>query len=114
MRATRSGTASMACSARSAIFRATATKLERVTFLDKLMLIVEGKAVAVAASSGEAPANEQPGPDAVVEQCGHTLIVTLNRPHARNALSTEMMEIMVEAWDRVDNDPDIRCCILTE
>ena len=35
------------------------------------------------------------GPDALVEQRGHTLIVTLNRPHARNALSTEMMEIMV-------------------
>ncbi|WP_156622606.1 MULTISPECIES: crotonase/enoyl-CoA hydratase family protein [unclassified Mycobacterium] len=63
-----------------------------------------------------APANEQSGPsgaDALVEQRGHTLIVTLNRPHARNALSTEMMEIMVQAWDRVDNDPDIRCCILT-
>src|SRR5580693_596152 len=103
MRATRSGTASMACSARSAIFRATATKLERVTFLDKLMLIVEGKAVAVA----EAPANLESGPDALVEQRGHTLIVTLNRPHARNALSTEMMEIMVQAWDRVDNDDDI-------
>src|SRR6201985_1631522 len=109
MRATRSGTASMACSARSAIFKATATKLERVTFLDKLMLIDEGKAAAVA----EAPANEQSGPDAIVEQRGHTLIVTLNRPHARNALSTEMMEIMVQAWDRVDNDDDIRCCILT-
>ena len=47
-------------------------------------------------------------PDALVEQRGHTLIVTLNRPEARNALSTEMLSIMVEAWDRVDNDPDIR------
>src|ERR1700754_5302456 len=109
MRATRSGTASMACSARSAIFRATATKLERVTFLDKFMLDDEGRTMAVA----EAPANEPSGPDAIVEQRGHTLIVTLNRPHARNALSTEMMEIMVQAWDRVDNDDDIRCCILT-
>ncbi|MGO8850236.1 crotonase/enoyl-CoA hydratase family protein, partial [Mycobacterium sp.] len=70
---------------------------------------VERKAVAVP----PAPANEQSGPDALVEQRGHTLIVTLNRPHARNALSTEMMQIMVEAWDRVDNDPDVRCCILT-
>ena len=63
----------------------------------------------------DTPANES-GPleaDALVEQRGHTLIVTLNRPHARNALSTEMMEIMVEAWDRVDNDPEIRTCILT-
>ena len=53
------------------------------------------------------------GPDALIEQRGHTLIVTLNRPEARNALSTEMLSIMVEAWDRVDNDPDIRSCILT-
>src|SRR5882757_6509395 len=102
----------MACSARSAIFRATATKLERVTFLDKFMPDVVRKAVPVAQDNGEAPANES-GPDALVEQRGHTLIVTLNRPHARNALSTEMMEIMVRAWDRVDNDDDIRCCILT-
>src|SRR5262245_7810260 len=109
MRATRSGTASMACSARSAIFRATATKLERVTFRGKLIHDVEGEAVTVT----EASANEPTGPDAIVEQRGHTLIVTMNRPHRRNALSTEMMEIMVQAWDRVDNDPDIRVCILT-
>ncbi|MBO0879242.1 MAG: crotonase/enoyl-CoA hydratase family protein [Mycobacterium sp.] len=53
------------------------------------------------------------GPDALIEQRGHTLILTLNRPEARNALSAEMLSIMVAAWDRVDNDPDIRCCILT-
>ena len=47
-------------------------------------------------------------PHAVVEQRGHILIVTLNRPQTRNALSGEMLSIMVEAWDRVDNDPDIR------
>src|SRR5712672_2277868 len=107
MRATRSGTASMACSARSAIFRATDPKLERVTFLDKLMPDVEGKAITVARDTGQAPANVESGPDALVEQRGHTLIVTMNRPSARNALSTEMMEIMVEAWDRIDNDDDI-------
>lgn len=53
------------------------------------------------------------GPDALVEQRGHTLVLTLNRPEARNALSTEMLSIMVAAWDRVDNDPNVRCCILT-
>lgn len=52
-------------------------------------------------------------PDALVEQRGHTLVVTLNRPAARNALSGEMLRIMVEAWDRVDSDDDIRSCILT-
>jgi len=52
-------------------------------------------------------------PDCLVKQRGHTLIVTMNRPHARNALSGEMLAIMVEAWDRVDSDPEIRTCILT-
>lgn len=51
--------------------------------------------------------------DAIIEQRGHTLILTLNRPEARNALSSEMLSIMVEAWDRVDDDPGIRSCILT-
>ncbi|HZA12335.1 crotonase/enoyl-CoA hydratase family protein [Mycobacterium sp.] len=50
---------------------------------------------------------------AVIEQRGHTLILTLNRPEARNALSSEMLSIMVAAWDRVDHDPEIRSCILT-
>jgi enoyl-CoA hydratase/carnithine racemase len=61
----------------------------------------------------ESDSSSQAGPDALVEQRGHTLILTLNRPEARNALSTEMLSIMVEAWDRVDNDPEIRSCILT-
>ena len=51
--------------------------------------------------------------DALIEQRGHVLIVTMNRPESRNALSGEMLQIMVEAWDRVDSDPDIRVCILT-
>jgi len=52
-------------------------------------------------------------PHALVEQRAHTLVVTMNRPEARNAITGEMMAILVEAWDRVDNDPDIRCCVLT-
>jgi enoyl-CoA hydratase len=52
-------------------------------------------------------------PDALVEQQDHVLVVTMNRPEARNALSGEMLAIMREAWDRVDQDPDIRACILT-
>ncbi|GGF21704.1 crotonase/enoyl-CoA hydratase family protein [Williamsia phyllosphaerae] len=52
-------------------------------------------------------------PHCLVEQRDHTLIVTMNRPEARNALSGEMMAIMAEAWDRVDSDPSIRVAILT-
>jgi len=50
---------------------------------------------------------------ALAEQRGHTLIVTMNRPEAKNALTGDMLAIMSEAWDRVDNDPEIRCCVLT-
>ncbi|MFD4429977.1 crotonase/enoyl-CoA hydratase family protein [Nocardia sp. NPDC058497] len=49
----------------------------------------------------------------LVEKRGHVLIVTMNRPEARNALSGEMMAIMRDAWDQVDSDPDIRVAILT-
>lgn len=52
-------------------------------------------------------------PDCLVEKRGHVLIVTMNRPEARNALSGEMMAIMRDAWDQVDQDPDIRVAILT-
>ena|SRR5437763_15613751 len=52
-------------------------------------------------------------PHCLVERVGHVLVVTMNRPHARNALSGPMMAIMREAWDEVDADPDIRAAILT-
>ncbi|MFF0546241.1 crotonase/enoyl-CoA hydratase family protein [Nocardia thailandica] len=52
-------------------------------------------------------------PHCLVEKRDHVLIVTMNRPEARNALSGEMMAIMRDAWDQVDSDPDIRVAILT-
>ncbi|ANZ41040.1 enoyl-CoA hydratase [Lentzea guizhouensis] len=52
-------------------------------------------------------------PHCLVELVGNVLVVTMNRPEARNALSGPMMAIMREAWDRVDNDPEVRVCILT-
>lgn len=52
-------------------------------------------------------------PHCLVEQIGHTLVVTMNRPEARNALSGEMLAIMSDAWDRVNSDDSIRVCILT-
>jgi enoyl-CoA hydratase len=52
-------------------------------------------------------------PHCLVEQVGHKLVVTMNRPEARNALSGEMLQIMSDAWDRVNSDDSIRVCILT-
>ncbi|HET8962217.1 crotonase/enoyl-CoA hydratase family protein [Nocardioides sp.] len=52
-------------------------------------------------------------PHCLVELVDHTLVVTMNRPDKRNALSGEMLEIMAEAWDRVNSDDAVRVAILT-
>ena len=52
-------------------------------------------------------------PHALIERRGQVLIVTMNRPAARNALSGPMMALLRQAWDQVDNDPGIRVCVLT-
>src|SRR5712671_5851553 len=52
-------------------------------------------------------------PHALIERRDHVLIVTMNRPAARNALSGPMLELMRQAWDTVDGDPGIRACVLT-
>lgn len=49
----------------------------------------------------------------LVEQVGHTLVVTMNRPEAKNALSSAMLAGMVDAWERLNSDDDLRCAILT-
>ena len=49
----------------------------------------------------------------IVEQEGHVLIVTLNRPEAKNAFSPEMLLGMYKAWRLLDQDEDLYCAILT-
>src|SRR5690242_20197141 len=60
--------------------------------------------------AGDSAAEE---PHALIERRDHVLIVTMNRPAARNALSGPVLERMRQAWDTVDADPDIRACVLT-
>ena len=48
-----------------------------------------------------------------VEQDGEVLIVTLNRPEAKNAFTPEMLLGMYRAWRRLDEDDGLRCAILT-
>jgi enoyl-CoA hydratase len=48
-----------------------------------------------------------------IEKEGHALIVTLNRPEAKNALSPAMLIGMYKAWRRLDEDDDLYCAILT-
>jgi enoyl-CoA hydratase len=52
-------------------------------------------------------------PHCLVERRGAVLVVTMNRPEARNAHTAEMMAGMKAAWDQVDDDPEIRVCVLT-
>jgi len=49
----------------------------------------------------------------LVEQVGHTLVVTMNRPEAKNALSSAMLVGMLDAWERLNADDDLRCAVLT-
>ncbi|GAA4612771.1 crotonase/enoyl-CoA hydratase family protein [Actinoallomurus liliacearum] len=52
-------------------------------------------------------------PHCTVERDGHVVIVTMNRPEARNALSTDMLIGMADAWAYISDTPDVRVGILT-
>ena len=60
-------------------------------------------------SAAETPASQH----LLVERDGAVLVLTMNRPERRNALSPSMMQAMGEAWDEVNANPDIRVAILT-
>jgi len=49
----------------------------------------------------------------LVERDGPILIVTLNRPEAKNALSPGMLLGMYRAWRLLDSDDELRVAILT-
>ena len=66
-----------------------------------------------AADPGPAAAADSEPPHALIERREHVLIVTMNRPQVRNALSGPMMALLRQAWDQVDSDPGIRVCVLT-
>jgi enoyl-CoA hydratase/carnithine racemase len=52
-------------------------------------------------------------PDALVARDGHTMIITMNRPHRYNALSGAMLVRMYDAMVEACADDDIRSIILT-
>ena len=52
-------------------------------------------------------------PDLLVEREGPVVTLTMNRPARRNAMTLAMFARLADAWDEIDNDPDIRVCILT-
>ena len=55
----------------------------------------------------------EPSPHVRYEAAAPLATITLDRPDARNAYSDAMCVALVEALDRADEDPEIRCVILT-
>ncbi|MEO3813716.1 crotonase/enoyl-CoA hydratase family protein [Sphaerisporangium sp. B11E5] len=52
-------------------------------------------------------------PHCRVERDGHLVVVTMNRPEARNALSSDMLVGLADAWAYISAEPDVRVGILT-
>ncbi len=48
-----------------------------------------------------------------VEQDGHLLVVTLDRPQVQNALHRAASDELDQVWTRYETDPDLRVAILT-
>ncbi len=51
--------------------------------------------------------------DLIVEKNGSILLLTMNRPNRQNAMTLPMFARLADAWEMVENDLDIRVCILT-
>lgn len=52
-------------------------------------------------------------PPLLVEERDRILLLTLNRPQARNAVDRFLAEALAQALDRLDEDPDLRVGVLT-
>ncbi len=48
-----------------------------------------------------------------VERDGHVVVMTMNRPEKKNALSSDMLAGLVLAYEYIDETPDVRCAVLT-
>ncbi len=48
-----------------------------------------------------------------VERDGAVVILTMNRPEKKNALSGDMLAGLVLGYEYIDENPDVRCAILT-
>jgi enoyl-CoA hydratase len=52
-------------------------------------------------------------PHLLVDRVEHIVTLTLNRPSAKNAFTLEMLARLWDAWQMIDEDPEIRVAILT-
>ncbi|GII53381.1 enoyl-CoA hydratase [Planotetraspora thailandica] len=52
-------------------------------------------------------------PHCRIERDGHVVVVTMDRPEARNALSMDMLVGLADAWAYISAEPDVRVGVLT-
>jgi hypothetical protein len=52
-------------------------------------------------------------PQVLFERGGHIAVITLNRPHIGNALSTAMNVLVRDYWEEVRSNGDTRCTVIT-
>lgn len=52
-------------------------------------------------------------PQLKFERDGDVVILTMNNPRRKNALTPQMLTLMAQAWDRIDADESIRVAIIT-
>ncbi len=52
-------------------------------------------------------------PHVLLEKEGYVAVVTLNRPKVLNAMDLRLLAELSDAWDSIDEDPEIRVAILT-
>jgi crotonobetainyl-CoA hydratase len=55
--------------------------------------------------------NGQPG--ALVEHRGNVMVITINRPEARNAVNAAVSTAVGDALEQAQNDPDVRAVVIT-
>ncbi|OBC11344.1 enoyl-CoA hydratase [Mycobacterium sp. 852013-50091_SCH5140682] len=55
--------------------------------------------------------DDQPG--ALVEKRGNVLLITINRPEARNAVNSSVSIAVGDALEQAQNDPEIRAVVIT-
>ncbi len=49
----------------------------------------------------------------LVEQRGHVLVITLNRPEVRNCVDMDVCNGVADAMERAETDPEIRAIVIT-
>ena len=52
-------------------------------------------------------------PQLKVERDGNVVVLTMNNPSRKNALTPAMITLMAQAWDEIDADDGIRVAIFT-